>query len=126
MTSLALIRAGLTRHGVAHAAAAIGVAVGAMVLAGALLLGSSLRQSLQASALGRLGWVDRVLVAERPFRAALADGLPGRVAPVLVARASVRVTGGAVLGKITDTAMQWLERRLLAWRDTYNNGGGRG
>ena len=101
MTSLALIRAGLTRHGVAHAAAAIGVAVGAMVLAGALLLGSSLRQSLQASALGRLGWVDRVLVAERPFRAALADGLPGRVAPVLVARASVRVTGGSVLGKIT-------------------------
>lgn len=101
MTSLALIRAGLTRHGVAHAAAAIGVAVGAMVLAGALLLGSSLRQSLQASVLGRLGWVDRVLVAERPFRAALADGLPGRVAPVLVARASVRVTGGSVLGKIT-------------------------
>ena len=32
----------------------------------------------------------------------------------------------AVLGKITDTAMQWLERRLLAWRDTYDNTGGRG
>lgn len=101
MTSLALIRAGLTRHAVAHAAAAIGVAVGAMVLAGALLLGSSLRQSLRASAISRLGWVERVLAADRPFRAALADGLPGRVAPVLMTRASARVPGGSVLGKVT-------------------------
>jgi sulfonate transport system permease protein len=28
----------------------------------------------------------------------------------------------AVLGKITDTAMQRLERRLLAWRDTFDAG----
>lgn len=27
----------------------------------------------------------------------------------------------ALLGKFTDTAMQWWERRLLAWRDTYDS-----
>lgn len=27
----------------------------------------------------------------------------------------------ALLGKITDTAMAWAERRLLAWRDTYDS-----
>lgn len=27
----------------------------------------------------------------------------------------------ALLGKITDTGMAWAERRLLAWRDTYDN-----
>jgi len=100
MTSLALVRAGLARHAVAHAAAATGVAVAAMVLAGALLLGASLRQSLRSAAIGRLGWVERVLLTERPFRAALADGLPGRVAPVLLARASARVPGGAAIGKV--------------------------
>ena len=100
MTSLALVRAGLARHAVAHAAAAVGVAVAAMVLAGALLLGSSLRQSLRDVAIGRLGWVERALLTERPFRAALADGLPGRVAPVLVARASARVPGAAAIGKV--------------------------
>ena len=26
----------------------------------------------------------------------------------------------ALLGKVTDTGMAWLERRLLAWRDTYD------
>lgn len=100
MTSLALVRAGLARHAVAHAAAATGVAVAAMVLAGALLLGASLRQSLRDAAIGRLGWVGRVLVTDRPFRSALADALPGRVAPILMARASARIPGGTAIGKV--------------------------
>lgn len=28
----------------------------------------------------------------------------------------------ALLGKLTDSAMQWLERRLLSWRDTFDGG----
>lgn len=100
-TPLSLVRAGLARNAVAHAAAASGVAIAAMVLSGALLLGESLRQSLRSAATGRLGWVERMLLAEMPFRARLADGLPGRVAPVLVVRGSARVTGGPALGKVT-------------------------
>ena len=43
----------------------LGVALGAAVFTGALLVGDSLRASLRSLALNQLGWVDEALVAGR-------------------------------------------------------------
>ena len=51
----------------------LGVAVAVAVLAGALLVGASVRESLRQIALGRLGATEVVITAPIPFRAALAD-----------------------------------------------------
>lgn len=68
----------------------LGVAVGTAVLTGALLVGDSLRYSLQQRLEQQLGWVDHALVANRLFRQGLATGFPSeRVAPVLLLRASM-------------------------------------
>lgn len=54
---------------------ALGVAVATAVLTGALLVGASVRGSLRALTLERLGHIDSVLVAGHMFREALADEL---------------------------------------------------
>ena len=51
----------------------VGVAVAVAVLAGALLVGASVRESLRELALGRLGATDVVVTSPTFFRAALAD-----------------------------------------------------
>ena len=51
----------------------LGVAVAVAVLAGALLVGASVRESLREIALGRLGATDVVVSSPTFFRAALAD-----------------------------------------------------
>jgi len=56
-------------------AVVLGAAVGAAALTGALIVGDSMRASLQEVAVGRLGRVDQALVAPRFFREALADDL---------------------------------------------------
>ena len=77
-----------------HAALALAVAVATAVLAGALVVGDSVRGSLRALALDRLGRIERVVVSERPLRDELAadwrrEGVE-RAAAALVARASAR------------------------------------
>ncbi len=75
-----------------HAAVVLGVAVAVAVLAGALLVGRSVRESLRALALERIGATDEALVSARPFEASLAERLaaPGRsTAPVLSLRGVV-------------------------------------
>ncbi len=56
-----------------HIAVILGVAVATAVLTGALLVGDSVRGSLRDLTLERLGNIDTVLVAQHPFRAALAN-----------------------------------------------------
>jgi len=56
-------------------AVVLGAAVGAAALTGALIVGDSMRASLQEVAVGRLGRVDYALLAPRFFRAALAADL---------------------------------------------------
>jgi putative ABC transport system permease protein len=56
-------------------AVVLGAAVGAAALTGALIVGDSMRASLQEVAVGRLGRVDYALLAPRFFRAALANDL---------------------------------------------------
>lgn len=68
-----LAMAGLRFHWRMHATVALGVAAGTAVLVGALLVGDSVRGSLRELALDRLGPVRHALVADRFFRAALAD-----------------------------------------------------
>ncbi len=74
-----------------HAAVACGVAVGAAVLAGALLVGDSVRGSLRGLTLDRLGAIDHALVAERYFRQELASEIAGfdRVSAGVLIRGSV-------------------------------------
>jgi len=58
---------GLRHHLGSHLATGLGIAVAAMVLAGALLVGDALRAGLRERALGRLGWVDSLLVTGKRF-----------------------------------------------------------
>ena len=75
MTPGRLLRRSLRYHFGVHVAVALGVAVGTAVLAGALLVGDSVKGSLRGLALDRLGDIDHALVADRYFREALAEDL---------------------------------------------------
>lgn len=68
----------LRYHWRTHLAVVLGVAAASAALAGALLVGDSMRGSLREAALLRLGGVDEAITADRFFRAALADDLCGR------------------------------------------------
>jgi len=57
------------------AAVALGVAVAAAVLVGALAVGDSMREGLERLTLERLGRIDSLLLVERPFDVELADRL---------------------------------------------------
>ena len=75
MTPGLLLRRSLAYHRGIHVAVALGVAVGTAVLAGALLVGDSVRGSLRNLTLDRLGAIDHALVTDRYFREALAQEL---------------------------------------------------
>ena len=89
----------LAYHRGIHAAVALGVAVGTAVLAGALLVGDSVRGSLRDLTLDRLAGIDHAMVADRYFREQLADDLAAsgrfvnsfdQVAPAILIRGSVQ------------------------------------
>ncbi|HYW81108.1 MAG TPA: ABC transporter permease, partial [Thermoguttaceae bacterium] len=75
MSRLRLIIVSLLYHWRMNLAVAVGVAAGAAVLTGALLVGDSMHGSLRRLTLDRLGRIDEVLLAQRFFRAELADEL---------------------------------------------------
>lgn len=79
-----LVTASLRYFKATNAMVVLGVAVAVAVLAGALLVGASVRESLRQMALGRLGATEVVITAPVPFRAALADDLKVPAAPVIV------------------------------------------
>jgi putative ABC transport system permease protein len=82
-----LVLASLKHFRGLHALVIAGIAVAVAVLAGALLVGSSVRASLRDLALARLGATELVLSSTGFFRAALADDL----------RRSSDLNGGAVM-----------------------------
>ncbi|NLF30195.1 MAG: ABC transporter permease [Planctomycetes bacterium] len=87
------IRRSLLHHRTAHAASALGVAVATAALTGALLVGDSVRGSLRAQAVGRLGPITHAVTGRRFFPADLADrveagGPPLRVHPAVLLRGS--------------------------------------
>ena len=75
MTLGILIRRGLHHYWRTNLAVVAGVAVAVSVLAGAFLVGTSVRASLRDLALLRLGHVDHVVTSGLFFREALADEL---------------------------------------------------
>lgn len=75
MSAFRLILVSLVYHWRIHLAVALGVAAGAAVLTGALLVGDSMQGSLRDLTLQRLGRIDEVLLADRFFRTALAEEL---------------------------------------------------
>jgi ABC-type antimicrobial peptide transport system permease subunit len=62
---------GLAYHGRINAAVGLGVVAATAVLTGALLVGDSVRGSLRARTLDRLGLVDQLLLVDRFFRSEL-------------------------------------------------------
>ena len=89
-----LTRASLRYYAATNTLVVLGVAVAVAVLAGALLVGASVRESLRQIALGRLGHTDAVVSSPTFFRTALADDLIAKQ-PALKA-APLIVAGGAV------------------------------
>ncbi len=92
MSLLALIRRNVLHYWRTNLAVVAGVAVAVAVLAGALLVGASVRSSLRALALERLGAIDRVVTSARFVQesfgadlqaAAALDGQFGAVAPLV-------------------------------------------
>ncbi|MDX1644137.1 MAG: hypothetical protein R3244_07250, partial [Thermoanaerobaculia bacterium] len=67
---------GLTHHWRLTLSVLLAAAVATTVLVGAVIVGDSLRASLHRLTLDRLGDIDWALVAEEPFREALADEVP--------------------------------------------------
>jgi ABC-type antimicrobial peptide transport system permease subunit len=104
LTPFTLALRSLRYHARGNVAVLLGVAVGSAVLTGALLVGDSLRGSLRDRVERQLGGVDAVAFFPRPVRAAVADGLPGSVSPVLLVPGSLQAGSGAsapYLGGVT-------------------------
>src|SRR5437763_10416011 len=78
MTLTRLILRNLFFHRRGNFAVLLGVAVGAAVLTGALLVGDSLRGSLRDRALGQLGGVDAALISPRFLRGDAKRNLPAK------------------------------------------------
>lgn len=87
MNLLSLAIAGLRHYWRTNLAVVAGVAVAVAVLSGALLVGESVRSSLQQLAISRLGRTDFVLSSMNFFREELADGLTA--CPLITIEASV-------------------------------------
>lgn len=88
-----LVGRNLRYHWRDNLAVLLGVAVGAAVLTGSLLVGDSLRGSLRDRAERQLNGVDAVYVGARLVRDKLADELPGNVAPVFLMQGSIEAPG---------------------------------
>jgi len=99
MTLWALAGRGLRHHWRAHLGVLLGALLSTAILAGALAVGDSVRYSLRAMALARLGEISLALSSgDRFFRAALADELSAPVGapvvPAMLLRGSAVVNGG--------------------------------
>jgi ABC-type lipoprotein release transport system permease subunit len=97
-----LARESLRYYKATNAMVVLGVAVAVAVLSGALLVGASVRESLRAIALGRLGATEVVVSSLTFFRAALADDLKVPAAPLIAINGAVshdesRRTAGRVM-----------------------------
>src|SRR5687767_10001729 len=96
MTKFRLILRNLLYFRAANMAVALGMAVATAVLTGALMVGDSVRGSLRALAVQRLGPVDHALVATRFFERSLVDrvndsltGAPAKLTPAILVRGGV-------------------------------------
>ena len=124
MTSIRLVIRSAHHHWRTNLAVVLGVAAAVSVLAGALLVGDSVRASLRDIAVGRLGRTEHVVASTAFFRGALAErirstvGGQASVAPLIVANGFVTHEGsgrraGAVVVYGVDDRF-WAFHRLAA------------
>jgi ABC-type lipoprotein release transport system permease subunit len=114
---LHLVFRGVTYYWRSHLAVVLGVATAVAVLAGALLVGDSVRGSLRDLVLGRLGKTDVIVASSTFFRQQLADDISAQdgfaqrfsaIAPLVVAQALVtgqesgRTAGGVRVYGVDD------------------------
>jgi ABC-type lipoprotein release transport system permease subunit len=78
VSTFALLVRNLFYHWRGNLAVLLGILLGSAVLTGALLVGDSLRGSLQALTLEQLGWIDEAMLPGRFFRAELAQELSAK------------------------------------------------
>jgi putative ABC transport system permease protein len=98
-----LLLRNLLYHWRGNLAVFLGIVLGSAVLTGALLVGDSLRGSLQALTLDQLGWVEEALVPGRFFREQLATEVSAqRRAPALLLQGSAaRKSAEERVGRVT-------------------------
>ena len=99
MNRFRLIVSSLRYHARGNVAVLLGAAVGAAVLAGALLVGDSLRGSLRDRTERQLNGTQYVLAPGRFFRGEIADQLPGGVKPLIQLQGTAQ-TASARVGKV--------------------------
>ena len=95
-----LVARGLTHYWKINLTVMLAAAVGVAVLTGSLLVGASVRGSLRAQALSRLGRVDQALLAENFFGEMLADAFPDSAGLILTNGSAVNATSGARASKV--------------------------
>jgi putative ABC transport system permease protein len=79
-----------------HAGLALAVALAAMVIAGSLAVGDSVRTTLARQAADRIGRVQTVVIGgEKFFTESLAGRLPGDPAPLIMVRGTVALADGS-------------------------------
>ena len=103
MNLFTLIARSATYHWRTNLAVMLGVAAAVAVLAGALVVGDSVRDSLRDIALGRLGNTDQVLSSMGFFREDLSKDLEGALGatatvPLIVADAFVTLESSGLEG----------------------------
>ncbi len=94
-----LLRRNLGYYWRNHVAVAGGVAIAVAVLAGALLVGDSVRGSLRDLVVGRLGNTDSVVTSAGVFREKLAEAFPG-ACPMIALEGVVGKVGGRRIGGV--------------------------
>lgn len=104
-----------------HFATAWGVAAAAAVITGALLVGDSMRGSLRALVLGRLGRIDSLLLAEHPFRIELVDALAADPAfrEHFTSATPLVLTRGAATASANRTTRRAAGLSILGCRDDF-------
>jgi hypothetical protein len=96
MTRTALVYRSLRHYWRSHVAVVAGVATAVAVLAGALLVGDSVRGSLRDLVLRRIGHADNVVVSTGFFREALAGEIGGTPLVVMQGAVSEQASGRQV------------------------------
>jgi len=99
-----LVLRSLAHYRRSNAAVVAGVAVAVAVLAGALLVGRSVRTSLRTLAEERIGRTDVALVGTRLFEASLAERLAAGFKGLTVNRVGSMLTAFFTDGPVTDWA----------------------
>jgi ABC-type lipoprotein release transport system permease subunit len=121
MNRFRLLLAGLRHYWRSHLAVALGTAIAAAVLAGALVVGDSVRASLRAMTLDRLGKVDfamsgprfvREALGEEAVEAARSHGQEVEVAPAIAVTAALEMSKGDSLRRAAGVSVVACDERL--------------